>query len=205
MQNTSTTTQATAAQVPQLSAAMKRLRLKYLKSVKELPLDEALETLRAQLSKEDTENGRLGSLAAQTWIIRQRFGHLGNETLPVIEDCLTKLEPKRKNISDLKKLAAKSEPAEESVKDTETESWKKVKILEETVVNGMRFFADFIVEVNGQDADKLVEAKKAEYVTNETTVTDAPAPETPKEEAAKAKPQKATKKKTESQADEKEK
>ena len=69
----------------------------------------------------------------------------------------------------------------------------------------MRFFADFIVEVNGQDADKLVEAKKAEYVTNETTVTDAPAPETPKEEAAKAKPQKATKKKTESQADEKEK
>lgn len=192
MQNSSKLADATPPSVPELSSAMKRLRLKILKSVKPHKLDEAFGSLRSQLSTEKNETSRLGSLAAQTWLIRQRLQHLALEQLPTVEECLDALEPKPNKLALLKKVKPEEAPTAEVSAKAESLNWEKVKILEETVVNGMRFFKDFVIEVNAEDAKKLVDAKKAEIVSQdapasaETSETE----DTPKKAAKKKKPEK---------------
>lgn len=173
--------------LPQLSSAMKRLRLKILKSVKPHGLDEALEILRRQLSAEKNETNRLGSLAAQTWLIRQRLQHLALEQFPTVEECMDELDPSRNKLALIKKTKPEEASTPEASDTVENPNWKKVKILEETVVNGMRFFKDFVIEVNAEDAQKLVDAKKAEIVSPDLA-TESEASET------QDTPQKATKK-----------
>lgn len=158
----------TSPSVPPLSAQMKRLRLRFLKSVKSEPLDSALEILRSGMAAEKEENARLGSLAAQTWLIRERFNNLGADALPIVDDCLSALDPNRAKMASLKKAAVEVETAAtEEEAPAAPQNWQKVKILEETVVNGMRFFKDFVIEVNEDDAKKLVEANKAEIVAGD--------------------------------------
>ena len=89
----------TESGLPALSAQMKRLRLKFLKSVKSESLDQALETLRLNLAKEKDETARLGSLAAQTWLIRQRLLSIASDDVPQVADCLEVLEPARSKLN----------------------------------------------------------------------------------------------------------
>jgi len=171
--------QLSGSGLPVLSAQMKRLRLKFLKSVKSESLDQALETLRSSLANEKDETARLGSLAAQTWLIRQRLLSIGSDAVPQVADYLETLEPARAKLN----FAAKTPPQDQTdatdvANASADQAWETVKILEETVVNGMRFFKDFVVEVNAEDAQKLVHAKKAEIVTKD-------APETEKETKTK--------------------
>ena len=44
----------------------------------------------------------------------------------------------------------------------QNDDWTKLRILEETEVNGMRFFAGTTIQVHADDARKLIEAKSAE-------------------------------------------
>ncbi|WP_438991781.1 hypothetical protein [Lentibacter sp.] len=178
--------------LPALSAQMKRLRLKFLKSVKSESLDQALETLRSNLTNEKDETARLGSLAAQTWLIRQRLLSLGSDAVPQVADYLETLEPARAKLNFAAKTAPEDQTDAKDVANTAADqAWETVKILEETVVNGMRFFKDFVVEVNAEDAQKLVKANKAEIVTKGAPETEKET-KTKKTSAAESKTKKAT-------------
>ena len=157
-----------------LSAQMTRLRLKFLKSVKSESLDQALETLRLNLTKEKDEIARLGSLAAQTWLIRQRLLSIASDDVPQVADCLEVLEPARSKLNFVPKTPTQEQTGATDVANAYADqAWETVKILEETVVNGMRFFEDFVVKVNAEDAQKLVHAKKAEIVTEDAAESEA--------------------------------
>ena len=157
-----------------LSAQMKRLRLKFLKSVKSESLDQALETLRLNLAKEKDETARLGSLAAQTWLIRQRLLSIASDDVPQVADFLEVLEPARSKLNFVAKTPTQEQTDVTDVANASADqAWETVKILEETVVNGMRFFKDFVVKVNAEDAQKLVKAKKAEIVTEDAAESEA--------------------------------
>ena len=60
--------------------------------------------------------------------------------------------------------AAEAAPAESDNIPTapQNDDWTKLRILEETEVNGMRFFAGTTIQVHADDARKLIEAKSAE-------------------------------------------
>ena len=164
----------TESGLPALSAQMKRLRLKFLKSVKSESLDQALETLRLNLTKEKDEIARLGSLAAQTWLIRQRLLSIASDDVPQVADCLEVLEPARSKLNFVPKTPTQEQTDATDVANASADQvWETVKILEETVVNGMRFFKDFVVKVNAEDAQKLVHAKKAEIVTEDAAESEA--------------------------------
>lgn len=147
-----------------LSYQMKRLRLRVLKTVKSKTLDEALEALRAQLPTEKDATARLGLLAAKTWLIRQKILYIGKAEPKSVADDIALLEPssKQPKAQSLTEAAQNHDATGEN--STAPQSWKKVKILEETVVNGMRFFKDFVIEVNIEDAQRLVDAGKAVVV-----------------------------------------
>ena len=143
-----------------LSANLLRIRMKMLKSVQDETLDDALSLLRSRHRSENDVNMRLASMAAQTWIIRQKLLGIGSNQPASVKDHITELAPKK---DKLKIISAKpsDDVAEENGETAAISGWQKVKILKETEVNGMQFFENTTLNVSRNDADRLIAAKKA--------------------------------------------
>ena len=143
-----------------LSANLLRIRMKMLKSVQDETLDDALSLLRGRQSTENDINLRLASMAAQTWIIRQKFLGIGSNQPTSVKEYITELAPKKDKVA-----AMRVKPSDDVAGVTDDavtiSGWQKVKILKETEVNGMQFFENTTINVSKDDADKLITAKKA--------------------------------------------
>jgi hypothetical protein len=160
--------------VPELSPEIKRLRLKMLTGLRHMGFVEAITALKAKLGSEEKEMMRLGNLAAQTWIARQRLAALTNPAHPqTLDGALAVLIPAPKPGGasspsaklDLLRKAAKGSGSETSSGENrsgEDRPWRRLRIREETELNGMRFFAGTPVQVNLEDAARLLESGKAE-------------------------------------------
>ncbi len=143
-----------------LSANLLRMRMKMLKSVQDETLDDALSLLRSRHGTENDVNMRLASMAAQTWIIRQKFLGIGLNQPTSVKEYITELAPKKDKLAAMR--VKPSDDVAEATDDAVTISgWQKVKILKETEVNGMQFFENTTINVSKDDADKLITAKKA--------------------------------------------
>jgi len=143
-----------------LSANLLRMRIKMLKSVQDETLDDALSLLRSRHGTENDVNMRLASMAAQTWIIRQKFLGIGLNQPTSVKEYITELAPKKDKLAAMR--VKPSDDVAEATDDAVTISgWQKVKILKETEVNGMQFFENTTINVSKDDADKLITAKKA--------------------------------------------
>ena len=59
--------------LPRMSEEMESLRARFLGAVEHLSISEALAMLKSRLATEKKEMMRLGNLAAQTWLVRQRL------------------------------------------------------------------------------------------------------------------------------------
>jgi hypothetical protein len=164
---------------------MQKLRLKVLKSLKDSTLDDAMSLLRGRTAQEPDETTRLGFLAAQTWIVRQKLLTLGTAAPVTVEARLGGLDPARDKMAKLKAAQSPDTTEIEAEQETGT-TWQKVKILEETVVNGMRFFQDSVIEVTPDDAQKLIEKNKAQLFSADETPAK-PKAKPRKKPAAKAK------------------
>ena len=163
---------AQPAILPRLSAPLTKLRKLWLNSVKDLDPQAALAVLRQRLKSETDEASRLGNIAAQSWIVRQRLLSLQAvlHAQPVLAPAQDAEPEAAKTIE-----AAQAAPLEQAaIEDQEAgpapapegESWAKVRILEETEVNGMRFFAGTTIQVHKEYARKLIEAQSAELVSS---------------------------------------
>lgn len=173
---------AQAKILPRLSAPLTKLRKQWLSSVKELEPQAALAVLRQRLQDETEGATRLGNIAAQSWIVRQRLIGLqaALHGVPVMVD-LEEPEPETAIATPAAASADPSPMAEVAGPDhvdalaaPQGPGWVKLRILLETEVNGMRFFEGSTIEVREEDARKLIEAKSAEPV--EATGDGAPAP-----------------------------
>jgi|TARA_B110000977_G_scaffold170279_1_gene220809 hypothetical protein len=146
-----------------LSPSMQRMRMKILKSVQDETLDDALSFLRDHNGNTKDVNIRLASLAAQTWIIRQKISQIGSAVLPTVKDLISDLNSKNKNLRSNKTEVTDADGNQNLVDET-TKKWQKVKILQETEVNGMQFFENTTINVTPENADRLFSANKAVLV-----------------------------------------
>ena len=161
-----------------LSANLLRMRIKMLKSVQDETLDDALSLLRSRHGTENDVNMRLASMAAQTWIIRQKFLGIGLNQPTSVKEYITELAPKKDKLAAMR--VKPSDDVAGVTDDAVTISrWQKVKILKETEVNGMQFFENTTINVSKDDADKLITAKKA-MLADDGTPDDASEKSTPK-------------------------
>ena len=179
--------EAAAGGAPELSPEIKRLRLKLLTGLRHLGFVEAISALKAKLGGEEKEMMRLGNLAAQTWIARQRLAALTNPAMPqTLDAALGALMPAPKPVTasspaaklDLLRKAAKVGHSETSMPESVGGAgvqWRRLRIREETELNGMRFFAGTPVQVNLEDATRLIESGKAE-VAEDAPEADTAAP-----------------------------
>lgn len=166
-------TAAKPAIMPRLSAPLTAMRRQFLNAVKSLPAEDAMETLRKGLAQETSELARLGNLAAQSWIVRQRLTALQEQTGTLVralrEDAAA--EPASPPAEG---QAATPEPVAQTPTDTPIEpqpaapeGWRKLRITNETEVNGMIFFAGSTIQVQEDDAEKLVASGHAEVFVQE--------------------------------------
>lgn len=157
---------------PRLSAPLSKLRKQWLHSVRDLDPQAALAVLRQQLKAQTDEAVRLGNIAAQSWIVRQRLvglqSALHGKPVAVAQEAP---EPPVDMATTPAPTPAPEVVAQDKGDDTPAPAptpggpgWTKLRILVETEVNGMRFFTGSVIEVREEDAHKLIEAKSAEPV-----------------------------------------
>jgi hypothetical protein len=185
---------AQAKLLPRLSAPLTKLRKQWLSSVKELEPQAALAVLRQRLEKETEGAARLGNIAAQSWIVRQRL--IGLQAAlhgiapsvdveePTAEAAIS--APEAASAEPLPTAAVAPPDHDEADAAVQGPGWIKLRILVETEVNGMRFFEGSTIEVREEDARKLIEANSAEPVT----ATADPAPARVSKPTKKAAPKK---------------
>ena len=152
-----------------LSANLLRIRIKFLKAVQDETLDDALSILKEQYSGDADVNIRLASMAAQSWIIRQKCIRIGKDKPVLVKDHIGELLPKSK-LAEMKSKVKMEEPVEPAAGEGST-GWQMVKIIKETEVNGMRFFENTTIKVSDTDAEKLIVSQKAVKVDNEPAVS----------------------------------
>ena len=120
-------------------------------------LDEMNEFVKGLLDRETDELKRLGILAARVYILRQRIMALmesgalnGNDKyLGFIDPSPAQADDNIDSSTDL------------DIDDKDT-NWMRVKIIENCEVNGVRFPSGVIIDVQVDDANKLIESGKAE-------------------------------------------
>lgn len=161
-------THASPQILPRLSAPITKLRKQWLSVVKDLDPQAALAVLRDKLKGEAVEAVRLGNIAAQSWIIRQRLTALQTalhgQPVAVLRDD----SPAPAELTDPADAPSGMQDEAQNAANTaatDAQSWTKLRILQETEVNGMRFFAGTTIQVHEDDAQKLIAANSAELET----------------------------------------
>ena len=139
------------------------------------PLEEVNEFIKQMLEKEEDEQKRLGLLAARVYILRMRIMTLfGTAEAPAAAPANTDTQP-AEAASD---TADKAEDQPEGEQPAgEAPDWQRLRILETSEVNGVKFLAGMIVDVNRADAEKLIENGKAELRDSKTELVDTEAAE----------------------------
>lgn len=165
--------------LPPMSPEMEALRARFLGAVEHLTIPEAVGMLKSRLATETKEMMRLGNLAAQTWLVRQRLVAIrkGLEVGSVAE--ILRGTPRKAARATAADGSAAPEDGAPQPQQIDPASWVRVRIVSEAEVNGMRFFGGTALDVKGADAERLIAAGTAELM-----VETAPAPETPAAPAA---------------------
>ena len=133
------------------------IRDRYLKALEGKPFDEMNLLIQKQLETESMDLKRISLLAARVYILRLRTLELRNEPT---ENAMPWSKP-----ADVSKDEQKIDDQKnnEDAEKTDNEC-RRLRMIDDGEVNGVRFQTGIIIDVNSVDGEKLVESKKAEYV-----------------------------------------
>ena len=138
-----------------------RVRDAVIGKCEDMSLEEMNNFVKELLNRETDEMKRLGILAARVFILRTRIANLMEATGGA----------GGVNIGDVRSaMAAVADDEEDDDADEmpddessmEASSWYRLRILDDSEVNGVRFPKGVIIDVRGEDAEKLIAAEKAE-------------------------------------------
>ena len=151
------------------------------------PLEEVNEFIKQMLEKEEDEQKRLGLLAARVYILRMRIMTLfGTAEAAPAAPANSDNQPAEAETGTADK--AEDQPEAEPAAGERPE-WQRLRILETSEVNGVKFLEGMIVDVNSTDAQKLIENGKAELRDSNTGLVDTEAAEAGQAETVSEAPQ----------------
>ena len=148
-----------------LSPIMEKARNKILVQYSDSTFDEALDGVKSSLKTENDMPSRLALLAAKSWIIRNKVHVLINE-------------PFTYSLSEMEgtNIFSENEDEDEDTVDglfdddedeNEGNNEKiKIVIIKATTLNGDKLLKDAALEVDKDDAEKLISEKKAKYASD---------------------------------------
>ena len=141
--------------VPTLSPDMQRMRLRVLLSVAELPFSDAIAEIRKRVQTDPSEMIRIALLAAQSWLVRERMTSMtsGNNLGTVKSVLYPQDAPTPQTSGSTKKAVVQNVDETEEEEETEApddnnedfipeidDGWRRVYIVSDATVNGVRFF-----------------------------------------------------------------
>ena len=147
-----------------------RVRNALIEKFKGAPLEEMSNFMTMALANETDELRRLGILAARIYILRSRVANLREfnrnpslTSLPMLDT--TKLSLNLPSSTD-------TPVTDDSEASSEIDQWSRIQMTEPGEVNGVRFLPGTIIDVQIQDADKLISSGKAVCVDMDGNIID---------------------------------
>jgi len=159
-----------------LSAMTIKVRDAVIQKCEGQNLEEMTLFIKQLLEHETNEQKRLGVLAARVYLLREKIAFLleqafDSDTAEMIRQRHSEnMENLKKPAGVQKKSAKKDEKNEEAA--AEGDGWMRVRILEDSEVNEIRFPAGVVIDVHTSDAQKLVDAGKAEKIIQDSADND---------------------------------
>ena len=140
-----------------------RARDELLEKYSDKSFEEQITFLKAVIEGERDSLSRLSAMAARVYILRKRLALLAGN---MMGDQLDELSDKQSGFdldSSLTEFADIKDP-EVIVSD---KSWMRLRIVDSSEVNGVRFPAGVVIDVKREDGEKLIESGKADFISTE--------------------------------------
>ena len=150
------------APVP-LDPIILRARDDLLEKYSDKSFEEQITFYKAVIEGERDSLQRLSAMAARVYILRKRLAFLAGN---LMEDQLDELSKKQSGFDMDSSLAETSDIKDPEVISTD-KSWMRLKIVDSSEVNGVRFPSGVVIDVRREDGEKLIELGKADFVSTE--------------------------------------
>ena len=139
-----------------LSPEVRRIRNSIIKKFAHEPLEVMAKFVKDVVENEEDTVRRLGAMAARVEILRMRISQISDNSN----------EP---NFDDVTEEVAEENVIEEEVNNIVVTSpnlsdWVRLRIIENSEINGVRFPKGVVIDVSQEDGDRLLESGKASYV-----------------------------------------
>ena len=126
-------------------------------------LEEQITFYKAVIEGEKDSLVRLSAMAARVYIIRKRLALLAGN---VMEDQLDELSDKQSGF-DLDRSLTETSDVMDPEAIGNNKSWMRLRIVDSSEVNGVRFPAGVVIDVKREDGEKLIESGKADFISTE--------------------------------------
>ena len=143
-----------------LSPEVRRIRNSIIKKFAHEPLDIMAKFVKDIVETEKDTVKRLGAMAARVEILRMRISQISdNRTDPnfmeISDDVIEHDEMVEDNSSEI------------IITSPNLSDWVRLRILENSEINGVRFPQGVVIDVSQEDGDRLLESGKATYVAED--------------------------------------
>ena len=140
-----------------------RARDELLEKYSDKSFEEQITFYKAVIEGEKDSLARLSAMAARVYILRKRLALLAGN---LMEDQLDDLSNKQSGFDLDSSLAETSDVRDPEVIGND-KSWMRLRILDSSEVNGVRFPAGVVIDVKREDGEKLIESGKADFISTE--------------------------------------
>lgn len=160
------TSELQALKTGNLSARTLKVRDAIIEKCKDQSVEEMSRFIKQLLDQETNEQKRLGLLAARVHLLRTKISTLLGIDIKfdAVSDAKGSVQ-----VTGASANTARDDDDSASLPESATNNnleWTRVKILEDSEVNSVRFPAGVIIDALAGDAEKLIEMGKAEIVNS---------------------------------------
>ncbi|MDC3017607.1 hypothetical protein OA009_01315 [Paracoccaceae bacterium] len=146
-----------------LDPVILRARDELLEKYSDKSFEEQITFYKAVIEGETDGVQRLSAMAARVYILRKRLALLAGN---VMEDQLNDLSSKQSGYDmDVSLTDAPDIKDPEAIGGDNT--WMRLRIVDSSEVNGVRFPSGVVIDVKREDGEKLIESGKAEFISTE--------------------------------------
>ena len=139
-----------------LSPEVRRIRNSIIKKFAHEPLDIMGKFVKDVVENEQDTVKRLGAMAARVEILRMRISQISDAGRISTFDELTEEEVEEHKLEENSNEIVITSP--------NLSDWVRLRIIENSEINGVRFPKGVVIDVSQEDGDRLLESGKASYV-----------------------------------------
>ena len=146
-----------------LDPVILRARDELLEKYSDKSFEEQITFYKAVIEGETDGVQRLSAMAARVYVLRKRLALLAGN---VMEDQLNDLSNKQLGF-DIDGSITESTDIKDSEAIGGDNTWMRLRIVDSSEVNGVRFPSGVVIDVKREDGEKLIESGKAEFISTE--------------------------------------